>query len=316
MRLFIRILIFIVCFMAMSLLGGYVYFDKKFTPKENNLLVVGDSGNIPIVWQADENSTIAALLLPVTLQGIPFPLYMQVDTGSPNTLFYEHPLQSILSAYPGIMAYQDSLRQVSLTYALGAMQVSSTAFDVIRYGQPIVLDAQDSIHIIGTIGNDLLEKRISILDFGNAQCIFTEKIPSTMTDVAFQTFTFNKRRILLPGKIDGEDFEFLFDTGTSAYSLITSKEMFEKYADENSKEVLSGGNSWGNTLSVYTKASARHIDFGSEEIPLSSVTYIEGTSFIQDMLMRFSGMDGMIGNRLFMEKTVVLDCANEKFVMK
>jgi hypothetical protein len=55
--------------------------------------------------------------------------------------------------------------------------------------------------------------------------------------------------------------------------------------------------------------------FGHEEIPLKEVTYIEGTSFIQNLLMYFSGMGGMIGNKLFMGKVLILDATNQKFAV-
>jgi len=47
---------------------------------------------------------------------------------------------------------------------------------------------------------------------------------------------------------------------------------------------------------------------GDVTLDLTEVTYIEGTSTMQNVLMRFSGMQGMIGNKLFLEHKLTLDC--------
>lgn len=55
------------------------------------------------------------------------------------------------------------------------------------------------------------------------------------------------------------------------------------------------------------------IRFGSKTLPLSEVTYIEGTSKAQNFLMKFSGMQGMIGNKLFLNRKMILDCRNQMY---
>lgn len=315
MKIIKRILIAVASLIVLSLFGGYFYFEKKFTPKINNLTVENSSGNIPIFWERSQDSDRSALLLPVKVKGVNIPLYMQLDCGSPNTIFYSRPIESLTLNFPASIQPADSLRQVSLSYTLGNLTVSSTQFDMIEYGEAINTNTPDSIHIIGTIGADLMEKRITVLDFKNNSCTFTNAMPDGIEEAALQPFKFNKRRIMLPGKIDQEEMLFLFDTGTSAYSLITSQDVFEKYSTKNGKEVLSTGNSWGNTLTVHTKESNKVIDFGLTTTALVTVTFIEGTSFLQNLLMRFSGMDGMIGNKLFKDKVVVLNCAHEKFAI-
>jgi hypothetical protein len=305
----------VACLIVLSLFGGFFYFEKKFTPKINNLTVEQSSGNVPIFWERSQDSDRSALLLPVKIKGVNIPLYMQLDCGSPNTLFYSRAIESLTLNFPALIQPTDSLHQVSLSYTLGNLIVSSTQFDMIEYGEAITTNTHDSIHIIGTIGADLMEKRITVLDFKNNSCTFTNAMPDGIEEAALQQFTFKKRRIMLPGKIDQEEMSFLFDTGTSAYSLITSQDVFEKYSTKNGKEVLSTGNSWGNTLTVHTKESDKAIDFGLTITPITNVTFIEGTSFMQNLLMRFSGMDGMIGNKLFKDKVLILDCAHEKFAI-
>ena len=65
-------------------------------------------------------------------------------------------------------------------------------------------------------------------------------------------------------------------------------------------------------LKTYTTRSDKYIRFENTKIDLNEVTYIEGTTFIQNSLMKLSGMGGMIGNKIFKNKILILDCKNQK----
>jgi hypothetical protein len=82
--------------LVVSLGGGYVYFDRKFTPPENALSVSSMATEVPIRWLATNGNPHAALLLPVKLDGIADTFYMQLDLGSPSTVFYGNAIRSVL----------------------------------------------------------------------------------------------------------------------------------------------------------------------------------------------------------------------------
>jgi hypothetical protein len=309
-----KVLIGLLLIFLLSIVSGYFYFDKKFTPAENSLTVQGSDETIPITWVATENSPISALLLPVEIENIPQRFYMQLDFGSPTTIFYSNPLASIKNKFSGT-TLPDSASRIRLQFALGEMTVSSEKFTVINYGKSVNWDDSEVKNIIGTIGTDLLEKRITILNFKEGRISFQERMPGLTAQHQFSNFKFNKRRILLPAKIENEDVWLLYDSGTSAFELITSKENWDLYSQPNAEVKISKGNSWGNTLSVFTAPCNKNISFADTNFKLSEVTYISGTSFIQNTLMRFSGMEGTIGNKLFLKSTVVLDCSNQRFTV-
>ncbi|MNE59390.1 hypothetical protein D3C80_1544780 [compost metagenome] len=108
----------------------------------------------------------------------------------------------------------------------------------------------------------------------------------------------------------------MYDSGTSGYELITTKEIWQQYRNKNSAVKTEKGNSWGNTLSVYSASAKKKIRFQKTTITLSEVTYIEGTSGLQQFLMKRSGMQGMMGNKLFLNHKLILDCRNEKFKLE
>lgn len=294
------------------MISGYIYFDKKFSPPKNYLTIEKSADEIPIKWVSNQISDISAMLLPIQIAGIQETLYMQFDLGSPSTIFYLKSLKSLQSKYPGKIAFQEKLNQIGLVFKMDEMKISSNEFRLLNYGKAIDWENDNALNIIGTIGTDLLEKRVVTLDFKNHNCSFNSNFSDSELS-NFSDFKFNKRRILLPAIIDKQELNLLYDSGTSAFELVTNKENWLAYAEKNGKTTTSKGNSWGNKLTINTKPADKRITIGNKNLKLSEVTYIEGTSATQNMLMRLSGMEGMIGNKLFINQIVILDCRNEKF---
>lgn len=292
--------------------SGYVYFDQKFTPPSNYLTLKGKTQEIPIKWVANEISDISAMLLPVYIEGIPQKFYMQFDLGSPNTIFYSTTLKSIQLQYPKKINTNEKENTISLKLNLDQMEISSSEFRLKYFGKGINWNDENAKNIIGTIGTDLLEKRTAILNLKDGKCMFLNNY-SKAELAGFSDFQFNKRRILLPAKIDNKELNLLYDSGTSAFELVTSKKSWDLYGKKDGKVSISKGNSWGSTLLVKTKTANKTMSIGNNMLKLSEVTYIEGTSTTQNMLMRLSGMEGLIGNKLFINHKLILDCANEKF---
>ncbi|KQS46223.1 hypothetical protein ASG38_13145 [Flavobacterium sp. Leaf359] len=303
-----KILLGLLALIALSLIGGYFYFEKKFSPPQNYLTVSGLSEGIPMVWQGNDKNPYGAILLPVRIDGIDKLFYMQLDLGSPVTVFYKNSLQSVKARFPDRIPEETEKAKIALDFSLRDMKVSSKFFEVLDYGTKADFENPDAQNIIGTLGTDLLEKRIVILDFKNSRCSFSKKREGS----GFERFEFKKRRILIPAVIGNENLKLMYDSGTSGYELIMNKDKWEKYR-KGGEVKIDKGNSWGKILTVMTAASHQKIRFGSKTLQLSEVTYIEGTSKAQNFLMKFSGMQGMIGNKLFLNRKMILDCRNQMY---
>ncbi|MCI0751309.1 MAG: hypothetical protein L0Y35_05690, partial [Flammeovirgaceae bacterium] len=129
--------------------------------------------------------------------------------------------------------------------------------------------------------------------------IFLRALNDTLRNKAQLTsFKWKERRILLPTTINGEKTSLYFDTGTSAFELLTSKSIFERLIRHGAPIENYRVNSWGNTLQAFSALTDHRAEFVNVSIPLKKVTYIEGTSLVQNLLMRISGMGGMTGNKL------------------
>ncbi len=312
MKLFKKIAIAFLVLIVLFLSGGYFYFQKKFTPPENYLKVSGIAENIPIKWISSNENSHSALLLPIKINGINQIFYMQLDSGAPTTVFYKNALESISEKFQNQIKIENVNNTISADFAIGKMKVSSNIFEVLDYGEKVNFDDLKTANIIGTIGTDLLEKRITVLDFKNNLCSFVEK----MKENNFADFEFKKRKILIPSIIENQNLKLLYDSGTSGYELVTTKEIWLQYKTKNSAVKTEKGNSWGKTLSVYSASAKKKIQFQELLLDLSEVTYIEGTSDLQKFLMKRSGMQGMIGNKLFLNHKLILDCKNEKFKLE
>ncbi|PIF33157.1 hypothetical protein CLU81_3733 [Flavobacterium sp. 9] len=68
--------------LVLAVLGGYIYFDQKFTPEKNYLTVDNESGFISFKWLGSEKNV---LLLPIHFSNDTIAYYLQFDTGSPYT---------------------------------------------------------------------------------------------------------------------------------------------------------------------------------------------------------------------------------------
>lgn len=292
-----------------SLVGGYCYFENKFTPPENDLEVSGFTNDVSIRWDSTNDNPYSAILLPVQLEGIHKTFYMQLDSGSPSTLFYKNSLESIQEKFQNHRILDHKNNHTSISFNIGNMKVTSDHFNVLDYGHTIDSNAEN---VIGTIGTDLLQKRIISLDFKNNLCSFIDRIREDQ----WVAFEFKKRKIIISASIGNEKLKLLYDSGTSGYELITDHKNWGKYRNKAGRVKKEKGNSWGNTITAISAPADQKIKFGNKELKLSEVTYVEGTSKMQNLLMAASGMQGMIGNKIFLNYKLTLDCKNRKFLLE
>jgi hypothetical protein len=126
---------------------------------------------------------------------------------------------------------------------------------------------------------------------------------------------FRERRVLLPAVVAGRETTLLFDTGSSAFELLTSRRIWRRLARSDAAEEIIPVSSWDDTLVAHRVASDARVELGGADLPLQRVTWIEGTGLMQNLLMRISGMGGMTGNRLFIDRILLLDLREERFAL-
>jgi hypothetical protein len=122
MKILKKVIWSILGILILSAIGGYIYFDQKFSPEKNYLTVKNESGSVPFKWLGNEKNV---LLLPIRFENDTTKYYLQFDTGSPYTVFYSNPIKNI--------------RQISLkndvaatSFTIGKTKVSSSNFKIYK----------------------------------------------------------------------------------------------------------------------------------------------------------------------------------------
>lgn len=300
-------------------IGAYVFIKKNFTPDPNYLELSETSNEIPIKWIASKDSPIAALLLPIQFEGIPDTFYLQFDTGSPSSMLFKQSMLSIQKRFPNqISEIEEDAKRIEQGFLLGDMQVFSKKMRLYDKGKPpINWNDSSKIHVVGTLGADIIDKKITMLDFKSGYCYFGDKLPSRISkNLEWHQLKYKNRRTMFPARVGGKKCKLLHDTGTSGFELITNKKTWKKYAKKNAipREAFKV-RSWKRQLTAFNIESDRQIEFEAGKIDLDQVTYIKGASFMQNALMRSTGMGGMIGNQVFMGRILIFNCMEKKYAL-
>jgi len=300
MKILRKIVFTILIVLVLSSLGGYIYFDRKFTPEKNYLTVENESGNIPFTWLGEDKNV---LLLPIHFPNDTLTYYLQFDSGSPSTVFYS-------KAVNNLKQINRNRERAKTSFYIGKTKIMSDKFQILNIGKDD--NKNDTLKILGTIGADVLENRKTVINFKENYMELNLSIEPFQFQEKLFDFNFKKRKLIIRGLLNGNEEKFLFDSGTSAYELLTNHEIWEKLKLPNSKINIEKSQSWDNILTTYTANCNQKIQFGDKKVKLTNVTYVEGFSQTQYSMMKFSGMTGMLGNKIFLNNCLYIDCTENK----
>lgn len=299
-------------------------FNKRFFKERPNLLAYSyNSESIQFQWAGqqfeDYREPHAALVIPVVIEGIPRKFSIQFDTGTPNSTIYERPLASLIAyGWTAEMEGEKGAQMAkNIQFSLGGNKVDITSIQVLEnYGEPI--DWQDTTRIIrlGTIGSDFIDGKVTMIDFKNQVIRLYEDRPEWMVSLSgFDSFAYQGRRLMLPVEIGGRKRQLLYDTGCSAFGLITSKNRFKKYSDKDVAEIAYVGNSWGASWPIHHKASSTIMKIGGSDVPLRRISYVDLYGNWQRFMTPFTRIGGFLGNKPFLESTMILDTKKQEFIV-
>ncbi|MCC3154187.1 hypothetical protein Q3A66_04755 [Hymenobacter sp. BT770] len=320
MKPLFKVILSVLALLVAGGIGGYFYMRQRFLPPANQLVVSRLPASCAFTWLADTAAgramPHAGLLVPVQLPNCPHTCYLQFDTGAPYSVLYARPLAALQARYPalpfGSSSPSDTLH--NFRFAMGRGQVQAHWVRVMPRGADALPADSTAPFIIGTLGADVLDGRVLVLDYARQRFSLDTRVPDSLTHrTAFVPLAFTNRRVLLSMQLQGEPRQLLFDSGTSAFTLLTSQATWQELARPQAPVHTVPVKSWDKTLTAHTVATAASLQLGPAALPLRTVTYMEGTSLMQNLLMRFSGMGGMLGNEPFREHAVILDVPAGRF---
>ena len=317
------LLVLLAIIIVVSFIGIRKFNNVLFKEKPNYLEYTSESKPIHFDWASDSiggyYETQAAMIIPLKIEGLAHHFYMQFDTGAYNSHIYENDLNSLRTI--GIELKEivkDEARYIeSLDFILDDNHIKASMIKILEnYGNSF--DKNDTIRRIGigTIGSDFIVNRITAIDFKNQNIQFFNMRPEWIASLSgFKPFDFSGRRIMLPITLDNKDYEFLYDSGCSAFGLITTKNRFDRYTEENTKEISYDANSWGNGIPMRSKTTNETFTVGNANLNLKRVTYVDMYTAFQPIITPFTRVGGWLGNQPFNESTLILDTKTEEFIV-
>lgn len=317
----------ILALITVLLIGGFIIVRKfnnaLFNEKPNLLEYTSESKPIHFEWSSDSIAGIyesqVAMLVPLKIKGLAHDFYMQFDTGAPHSIIYEGQLNSLRALGLEINEIvKDGVRYIEhLEFILASNHVTASMIKIYpNYGHSF--DRNDTINKIGlgTIGSDFIVNRVTAIDFKNQNIQLFYKRPEWMSSLAgFAPFDFSGRRIMLPVILDNKKFEFLYDSGCSAFGLITIKSRFDKYTKKNTDQVNYDSKSWEGSIPIRSKLTDKLFTVGNAQLKLKRVSYVDMYSFMQPLITPFTRVGGWLGNQPFNKSMLILDTKSEEFLV-
>lgn len=317
----------LVSILVLLVIGAFIgmrkFNNSLFGEKPQLLSYTQESKPIAFEWANDSIGNIyetqTAIVIDSKIEGFAHNFYMQFDTGSPYTFIYGNDVASLKKIGLDLeVVVKDDAKYVKyLEFELGGNKIQASMVKILQnYGNTFgATDTVGNIKI-GTIGSDMMEQKVTAIDFLNQEIQIHPERPKWMTSLPdFQAFDFQGRRIMLPAVVDGKELELLYDSGCSAFGIITTRNRFKNYTNEETQLIQYGANSWGNSLPIRSKHTNKPLQIGESNLSMERASYVDMYAWTQRFVTPFTRIGGWLGNRPFSNSTLILDAKNEKFTI-
>ena len=283
---------------------------------------------IPFTWESGtlggRHFDKVAMMVPVALDNLPHKMQMQLDLGAVTTIVYGKSLAPYLANQPALHAKLDSTRTFNIEGQKNSMLVGvDLRLGKVDFGprdlgffknfgdSPTTKTraAKGAVNV-GTIAPDLFQNQVLIIDYPHKRLCVTDKVPTRYAGAAFQPFKLRKGRIKIPLQINGKTEDLLFDTGSSLFALLTTRQR-ALAATTGAIEDSVKTSTWGKHYYVYGRRPNSDIYFGKQ--------LLTSTLIFADNLQKFDefyaqeNIWGITGNAYFLHNTVIIDYKNHVF---
>jgi hypothetical protein len=262
----------------------------------------------------------SSMFIPCKMGGLPYNFIFQFDLGADVSGVYENNISSFYKLHPELQERFKRLRSPlqfwnnkraaqDITILFGNYTVSNkVSYCYSNYGEPMNLEhitANDTFQL-GTIGADLFRNKVLVIDYPNQRFAICDTIPNVY-NIPLSDIELDKTgRILLPMVMKGKNYRIMFDNGSSIFPLIVSDNKINNFSTLPDTDTLSIS-SWGE----YHNVVGRPV---SDTFKLAGQLF-SGTKVYADYRVdaRTDDYDGITGNALFWDKTIIIDFKNKKF---
>ncbi len=286
---------------------------------------------IPFNWVGDSISgkyfDKLAITIPVTLDNIPNKMNMQFDLGAIETMIYGNSIKYYLTKYSELnnkidttlkfrVQSQTNYKFKGVDLKLGNVSFGSRNIGHFKnFGDDIPNDSINTLteKSIGTIGPDLFENKILIIDYPNKRLAVTMDLPKQFSKVNFRQFEVKDGRIKIPITMNEKDENVMFDTGSSLFALITTAEKANQISTKPITDSLKIS-SWGEYYMVYGQSIKSKIQYGKKQLN-KAIVYFDNRKD-NETFYKNEDIWGITGNAYFLNNIVIIDYKNKRFGVK
>jgi hypothetical protein len=285
---------------------------------------------IKFIWEADyvgnKYFDKTSISIPIKIQGLPYKFKAQFDLGALTTMFYGNTISTYSDLFPTLiketrdtLAFKEGrfkgFKNINL-YLDNVLFSNITVMKMPNFGDSLSLDSAKSstIKAIGTIGGDLVENKILMIDYPNQRiCIIDSLPPFLMKKIDFINAKFSPTgRVKIPFRIGKNEIYLMFDTGSSIFPIVTCNANAASITDENAPITDSITiSSWGKTYYVYQKKIKGEMYLGNRIIHNNLVYYSDKVTSKKHC--DENQILGYTGNVLFLDKVLIIDYKNKRF---
>ena len=263
----------------------------------------------------------AAMYLPISLDTVSELHYSQFDLGSDATVLYQNNFKSITDynylKFDSLSDYNPErplfmIKDVDLN--IGKINFGKrNVLGLYNYGEPIIRkkNAPVSENSIGTIGADIFQNKIVVINFPNQTISVLDTTNSALENYfSFEKFKIENKRIIVPIILKGKTHFFMYDTGSSLFPMVTSFSNWKEITNQKINDTLSITN-FGNPVIMLGSNASIEINIGMNTLTDFGVYYEKDNYF--DKMFEHLKCDGIIGNAFFFNKTICIDFKNKRF---
>lgn len=274
-------------------------------------------------WKSDTISgkyiEKAYMYVPVKIEDLPYDFTMQFDLGTYTSVLYGNAADPYLKESASLTNKLDSTRTWARNVSLQIGTIKLDSIDLGYYNNFGEKTSDDSLHSntpkhIGTIAPDMFKNKVLIIDYKAMKFAVADHLPAEYKDLPAEKIELEDGITKLPFRINGKVCKLMFDTGSSPFQLVTTKERALEIADPTVIDSLSGPLWWGQEITFYGFNVNKPIEFAGK-VPASSIVYYDKEGLWNDIYKSFN-VWGITGNAFFYDCTVIIDYQNKLFRIK
>jgi len=311
--------------LALAIFGLTVFLSGCKLSKKSSENFIPDNLTEKFYWSPAEISgrhfDKAAMYLPISFDTVSEIHYSQFDLGSDATILYQNNLKSITEYnYLKLDSLSDANTERPLfmikSVELNIGKINFGKRNVLgfyNYGEPITRKKNASVseNSLGTIGADIVQNKLLVINFPNQTISFFDSTNSTLENYfSFIKCKIENNRIMVPIMVNGKTHYFMYDTGSSLFPMMTSFNNWKEITTQKINDTLSVTN-FGNPVIMVGSNSSKEINIGMNSLADFAVYYAKDNNF--DKMFEQLKCDGIIGNAFFFNKTICIDFKTKRF---